>query len=134
MLRGIQCLSQEQIAMNVRRLKTYTAQTGYVYDYYFVGKRPALSGDPLAPSVEYIFDISSDRKTTCAVSVFLSPHVVDSYAAGHGRSLSEPEQYAAVKMRLLQALDEIPDMLHDGRRLTLDVETLSTLLESVGID
>ena len=120
--------------MNVRRLKTYTAQTGYVYDYYFVGKRAALPGDPFAPSVEYIFDISADRKTTCAVSVFLSPQVVDSYAAGHGRSLSEPEQYAAVKMRLLQALDEIPDMLHNGRRLTLDVETLSTLLESVGID
>ena len=120
--------------MNVRRLKTYTAQTGYVYDYYFVGKRPALPSDPLAPSVEYIFDISSDRKTTCAVSVFLSPQVVESYAAGHGRTLSEPEQYAAVKMRLLQALDEIPDMLHDGRRLTLDVEALSALLESVGID
>ena len=120
--------------MNVRRLKTYTAQTGYVYDYYFVGKRPALRSDPLAPSVVYIFDISSGRKTTCAVSVFLSPQVVESYAAGHGRTLSQPEQYAAVKMRLLQALDEIPDMLHDGRRLTLDVEVLSALLESVGID
>jgi hypothetical protein len=120
--------------MTVRRLKTYTAQTGYVYEYYFVGKRPALSDDPLAPSTEYIFDISSDRKTTCAVSVFLSPKVVEAYTITSGRTLSEPEQYAAVKMRLLQALDEIADMLHHGRRLTLDPEVLAALLESVGID
>jgi hypothetical protein len=120
--------------MTVRRLKTYTAQTGYVYEYYFVGKRPALADDPLAPATEYIFDISSDRKTTCAVSVFLAPQVLEAYATSRGRTLSGPEQYAAVKMRLLQALDEIADMLHHGRRLTLDAEILSALLATVGID
>jgi hypothetical protein len=119
--------------MTVRRLKTYTAQTGYVYEYYFVGKRTALTDDPLAPATEYVFDISSDRKTTCAVSVFFPPQVVQDYAASHGRALSEPEQYAAAKLRFLQALDEIADMLHYGRRLTLDAESLPALLESVGI-
>jgi hypothetical protein len=119
--------------MTVRRLKTYTAQTGYVYEYYFVGKRTALADDPLAPATEYIFDISSDRKTTCAVSVFLSPLAVETFTASHSRALSEPEQYAAVKLRLLQALDEIPDMLHDGRRLTVDTDALPVLLELVGI-
>ena len=120
--------------MTVRRLKSHTAQTGYVYEYYFVGKRTALADDPLAPATEYIFDISSDRKTTCAVSVFLAPHVVESYAKSHERSLSEPEQYAAVKLRLLQALDEIPDMRQHGRRVTLEAEALAALLESVGIE
>ena len=120
--------------MTVRRLKTYTAQTGYVYKYYFVGKRAALPDDPLAPATEFIFDISSDRKTTCAVSVFLSPQVLETYNASHERTLSEPEQYAAVKMRLLQALDEIADMPQHGRRLTLDAQVLTALLESVGID
>ena len=48
--------------MTVRRVKTYTAQTGYVYEYYFVGSRAALDGDPFAPSTEFIFDVSSDRK------------------------------------------------------------------------
>lgn len=120
--------------MTVRRLKTYTAQTGYVHDYYFVGKRPALVDDPLAPATEFIFDISSNRKTTCAVSVFLPPRALEDYAANHGRSLSEPEQYAAVKLRLMQAFDEITDMLRDGRRLTIDAEALSAFLESVGID
>ena len=121
-------------AVTVRRLKTYTAQTGYVYEYYFVGKRAALTDDPLAPATEYIFDISSDRKTTYAVSVFLPPLVLEVYTANHARTLSEPEQYAAVKLRLLQALDEITDMLHHGRRLTLDAENLPVLLQSVGIE
>jgi hypothetical protein len=120
--------------MTVRRLKTYTAQTGYVYEYYFVGKRPALANDPQRPATEYIFDVSSDRKTTYAVSVFLPPHALETYTASHGRLLSESEQYAAVKLRLMQAFDEIADMLHEGRRLTLQAEALPALLESVGID
>jgi hypothetical protein len=120
--------------MTVRRVKTYTAQTGYVYEYYFVGSRAALDGDSLAPSTEYIFDVSSDRKSVFAVSVFLPPRVLASYAATRGRTLSDPEQYAAVKLRLLQAFDDTANMLQDGRRLLLDAESLATLLESVGID
>ena len=120
--------------MTTRRLKTYVAQTGYVYEYYFVGKRPALAGDPQAPATEFIFDVSSDRKTTYAVSVFLAPTTIEEFARRHQRSLSEPEQYAAVKLRLMQAFDEIADMFHEGRRLTLEAEALPGLLASVGID
>ncbi len=120
--------------MPVRRLKTYAAQTGLVYDYYFVGKRPALDSDPFAPSTEYVFDISADRKSMFAVSIFLLPGATDVFAAKHGRSLSDPEQYAGVKMRLLQALDEVEDMRQDGRRLTLDAATLAELLESIGVE
>ena len=29
--------------MTIRRLKTYTGSQGYVYQYYFVGKRPAAT-------------------------------------------------------------------------------------------
>ena len=120
--------------MTVRRGKTYTAQTGYVYEYYFVGKREALPDDPFAPSTEFIFDVSSDRKTIFAVSIFLPPRALDEYAAERGRTLSEPEQYAAVKLRLMQAFDEVANMLQDGRRLILDAAMLLTLLESIGID
>ncbi len=117
-----------------RRLKTYTAQTGYVYQYYFVGKRPALADDPEAPSTEYIFDVTSDRKTTFAVSIFLQPQALAAWAASRGRDLSPPEQYAAVKLRLMQAFDEVADMLRDGRRLRLDAERLVALLDSIGVE
>lgn len=120
--------------MTVRRVKTYTAQTGYVYEYYFVGSRAALDGDPFAPSTEFVFDVSRDRKSVFAVSVFLQPRSLETFAEEHGRSLSDPEQYAAAKLRLLQSFDEIPNMLQDGRRLIMDSASLTTLLESVGID
>jgi hypothetical protein len=120
--------------MTTRPLKSYSAQTGYVYQYYFVGKRPALDADPETPATEYIFDVTSDRKTTFAVSIFLQPQALDLRESNRGRNLGEPEQYAAAKLRLLQAFDEVPNMLCQGRRLRLDADLLTALLESIGVD
>jgi len=120
--------------MTIRRIKAYAGQTGYVYQYYFVGMRPALEGDPEAPATEYIFDVTADRKTTFAVSIFLQPQALDAWAASRGRTLSEAEQFAAAKLRLMQAFDEISDMLNQGRRLRLDAELLPALLDSIGVD
>ena len=120
--------------MTVRRIKTYTAQTGYVYQYYFVGKREALASDPESPATEYVFDVSSDRKTTFAVSVFLGPGAIEAWSAARGRKLSEPEGYAAVKLRLMQGFDEIPNMLQSGRRLRVEASEICDLLDSIGID
>ncbi len=118
--------------MNVRRIKTHSAQTGYVYEYYFVGKRRALEGEPA--STEFIFDVSSDRKTRYAVSVFLLDLAAGQWAEAHGRGLTDPEQYAAAKMRLLQGFDEVGNMLAEGRRLILEGDELEQLLGSLGIE
>jgi hypothetical protein len=117
-------------AAAVRRMKTYTGGQGYVYQYYFVGKRPATG----TPATEYIFDVTSDRKTTFAVSVFLMADAVRDWASGHGRSLNEAEEYGAVKMRLFRAFDEVEDMLSDGRALQVDNSSLECLLSNLGID
>lgn len=114
--------------------KTYPAQTGLVYQYYFVGQRAALIDDPEAPSMEYIFDVTSDRKLTFAVSIFLPQPALDHWAAIRGRDLTEPEYYAGVKLRLLQTFDQVADMRLDGRRLRLDGEALVELLDSIGVD
>ena len=58
--------------MTVRRLKTYAGAQGYVYQYYFVGKRPVHA----TQTTEYIFDVSSDLKTTYEVSIILENRVV----------------------------------------------------------
>jgi len=81
-----------------------------------------------------LLDVTSDRKTTFAVSIFLRLEALDVWASSRGRALSEPEQYAGVKLRLMQAFDEIPDMRNDGRRLRLDPDTLLALLESIGVE
>jgi len=118
----------------IRRLKTYASAQGYVYQYYFVGKRAALAGDPEAPATEFVFDVTSDRKLTYAVSVFLKESAVTEWAASHGRALTEPEQYAAAKMRLFRALDDLQDVRADGRRLAINAVDLDASLRTLGVD
>jgi hypothetical protein len=116
--------------MPIRRLKTYTGSQGYVYQYYFVGKRPASSSG----IDEYIFDVTSDRKLTYAVSIFLPRQVVGAWAETHGRSLSDSEQYAAIKMRLFRAFDELEQMQAHGRQLQIDLPSLEESLTSLGLE
>src|ERR1700730_7195535 len=116
----------------IRRLKTYTGAQGYVYQYYFVGKRPAFPADPEAPATEFVFDVTSDRKLTFAVSVFLPNGTRDAWSQTHGRTLTDAEQYGAVKLRLFRAFDELDDVKAHGRRLTIDTASLEEALTTLG--
>jgi len=120
--------------MTVRRLKTYTGAQGYVYQYYFVGKRAAIADDPEAPATEFVFDVTSDRKLTYAVSVFLPNAVIAAWSQAHGRPLTDAEQYGAVKLRLFRAFDELEDVKAEGRRLSIDTALLEEALASLGVD
>jgi hypothetical protein len=113
--------------MTVRRMKTYTGGQGYVYQYYFVGKRTS------GTDTEYIFDVTSDRKTTYAVSVLLPEQARKEWAAKHNRNLTDAEQYAAVKMRLFQAFDGIENMMAEGRELLVDISSLEQSLNTLGV-
>jgi hypothetical protein len=73
-----------------------------------------------APATEFVFDVTSDRKLTYAVSVFLPEKSVRAWAKAHGRPLTEAEQYAAAKLRLFRAFDELEDVKAQGRRLVID--------------
>ena len=120
--------------MTVRRLKTYAGAQGFVYQYYFVGQRPALADDPEAPATEFVFDVTSDRKMTYAVSVFLPEKSVKAWMATHGRPLTDAEQYAAAKLRLFRAFDELEDVKAQGRRLAINARTLEEALASLGVE
>jgi len=120
--------------MTPRRIKTYASDQGYVYEYYFVGKRSALPGATESAATEYVFDVSADRKSTFAVSIVLLREAVKSWSATHGRELSDAEQYGAVKMRLFAGFDEIENMFAEGRRLEVDREALGQLLSRLGVD
>jgi hypothetical protein len=129
-----QAAKAHNLPMTVRRLKTYAGAQGYVYQYYFVGKRAALADDPAAPATEFIFDVTSDRELTYAVSVFLPDRSVAEWSATHGRPLNDAEQYAAVKLRLFRAFDELEDVKAHGRRLTIDQALLEEALSSLGVE
>jgi hypothetical protein len=121
--------------MTIRRLKSYTGSLGYVYQYYFVGKRPApTSGASESAANEYIFDVTSDRKLTYSVSIFLPHLVVAAWTESHGRPLADSEEYAAVKMRLFRAFDELEEMQEKGRQLQIDAHALEESLASLGVE
>jgi hypothetical protein len=87
----------------IRRMKTYSAQTGYVYQYYYEGYRPTLSES--VPSREYVFHVSANRKDWFDTSVLLSEAAQASWQKANGREFSSTERYALAKMALFEAFD-----------------------------
>ena len=120
--------------MTIRRMKTYTGGQGYVYQYYFVGKRPDLEASSAPGATEYVFDVTSDRKTTYSVSVLMEPEALRFWAKTHGRAPTDAEEYAAVKLRLFKAFDEIEDMMAKGRTLAVDSASLEEALATLGVE
>ena len=91
-------------APSVRRLKTYSAQSGYVYQYCYEGQRTfERSGES---GTEFVFSLSADRKLWHPCKVLLSDSAVQSWESAHERELSPTERYAIAKMALFQAFDE----------------------------
>lgn len=119
--------------MTVRRVKAYTGQTGFVYQYYFVGSRPATD-EGLEQATEYIFDVTNDRHTVYAVSIVVRHDAVTAWASAHGRELNQTERYASAKMRLMQVFDEVKDLAGSERRFLVDPANIEELLEPLGLD
>jgi hypothetical protein len=88
----------------VRRVKSYSAANGYVYQYCFYEvNRIANNGGPAG---EFIYAISADRKTTFGLRIVVQQSALESWAQTNGRPLTSSEEYAIAKMRLFQAFDE----------------------------
>jgi Zn/Cd-binding protein ZinT len=85
-------------------MKTYSAQSGYVYQYYYDGYRPFRSAGE--SGVEFVFTVSADRKSWNSVSVQVSDQAVAPWESSHTRTLSNNERYAIGKMALFQAFDD----------------------------
>jgi hypothetical protein len=117
-------------APQVLRTKTYSAQSGYVYQYHYEGHRPFRRGGN--DGTEYVFQVSADRKTSAPVSVFLDEGAVSAWEFAHGRTLSSSECYAIAKVALFQAFDEREQpalMRQDVNVRAADVEGILTTLD-----
>jgi len=115
----------------VRREKSYSAQTGYVYQYYYEGCRDADREG--RPGQEYVFHVSSDRKSSFSLSVFLPKAVVDGWQQRHGRALNSTEQYAAVKLTLFRSFDERADLGAATAEVEVDAGGIEEHLATLGI-
>ena len=110
-----------------RRVKSYSAQSGYVYQYYFFevqkARRGAFSG------TEYVYMVSTDRKTVFPVRILVRSDAVEAWAARMGRALSGTEEYAVAKMRLFQIFDESEQVVAGAHDYFVDDSNLDVLLE-----
>ena len=91
-----------------RRVKSYSSATGYVYQYVFHEIRKGRRG--LAAGNEYVYLVSADRKSSFPLVIFIGQEAVRGWSRRAGRELSGTEEYAAAKMRLFQAFDEVENL------------------------
>jgi hypothetical protein len=109
----------------VRREKTYSAETGFVYRYVYCGQRAIDRG------TQYVFEVSRDRRTFTPISIFLSEDALASWQTAHGRELTGPERYAVAKMALFQAFDRAPDV---ELEVVVQPDDVASILETLGRD
>ena len=114
----------------VRRQKTYSAESGYVYQYFYEGQRPAQRDGKTG--VQFVFNVSADRKSSFPVSVFVSDDVLESWQQRHDRQLGSTERYAIAKMSLFRAFDQrpAPDAMREEVRVQAeDIESILATLD-----
>ena len=115
----------------VRRIKSYSAATGYVYQYHFHEVHKSRRG--FTAGTDYVYLVTVDRKTVFPVGVFVSREAVERWAGQAGRALTGTEEYAVAKMRLFQAFDEVEDLATARPDLRVDESNLAELLNRLDL-
>jgi hypothetical protein len=116
----------------VRRQKSYSGQSGYVYQYFYEGMRPFSKGGESGS--EFVFTFSADRKTSHPVSILVSDEAIAAWERAHGRALISTERYAIAKMALFQAFDDraTPELMKEEVRVR--EADVAGILETLGLE
>jgi hypothetical protein len=115
----------------VRRVKSYSSATGYVYQYYFYEVQKTRRGG--AAGTEYVYMVSLDRKKVFPLRVFVRRDGIEKWGRAGGRDLTGTEEYAVAKMRLFDALDEIAGIESSPPDLVVDESNIDTLLARLNL-
>jgi hypothetical protein len=115
----------------VRRIKTYSAATGYVYQYYFYEVQKTRRG--FSAGTEYVYMVSLDRRQVFPLRIFVKQSAVDKWGRSVGCALSGTEEYAVAKMRLFQAFDESQEIEAKRPDLIVDDSNLDALLSQLDL-
>jgi hypothetical protein len=116
-----------------RRYKTYAAETGVAYRYFFVSRRSVVRPAGLGPGSDYIFVLTADQSAPFELRVFVSERAIAACRAAHSRELDPSEQYALAKMRLFQAFDELEDLRAESLSLVVDETNVEELLAALDL-
>ena len=113
------------------RVKSYSAATGYVYQYYFYEVEKSKRG--AAEGTEYVYMASVDRKHVFPVRIFVQKAAIENWSARTGREFTGTEEYAVAKMRLFQAFDEVEGLSAKTPDLLVDESNLDSLLAQLDL-
>lgn len=115
----------------VRRVKSYSSATGYVYQYYFYEVEKSRRGNHAG--TEYVYMVSVDRKRVFPAKVFVMKEAMEEWSKRNARALTGTEEYAVAKMRLFRAFDEIENFSANTPDLWVDALNLEDLLAQLDL-
>jgi hypothetical protein len=115
----------------IRRMKTYSAQTGYVYQYYYEGYRTFRAG--AESGVEFVFRVSAGPKGGNPITVRVAAAAISRWEEAHSRQISSTERYAIAKMALFQAFDERPTPSHMRDEVNVRFADLQAILDRLDL-
>ncbi len=118
-----------------RRVKSYSAATGFVFQYYFFEvervRRGAKEGS------EYRYMVSADRQTQYPLQILVERSAVQDWNRRYGRELTGTGEYAVAKLRLLQAFDQDESLAQPPRgriaQLFVDETNLDEFLQQLDV-
>lgn len=107
-------------------MKTYSAASGYVYEFFF-----DRFEDKTAQFV-YWFQVSGDRQHWGATEVCLPKSVITEWEEGEGRPLSASERFGIARILLERGFDErAPGDMRNPMRL--DATALGEIAAHLGL-
>lgn len=115
----------------IRRVKSYSATTGYVYQYYFFEVEKKSRG--LVAGTEYVYMVSLDRQQVFPVKIFVRKDSLERWSARTGQGLTGTEEYAIAKMRLFQVFDEMESLLGQAAEIAVDDSNLDSLISQLNL-
>jgi hypothetical protein len=116
-------------APRVGRQKTYSAESGYVYQYVLsTFRQHRRRGEQVH---DYTFEVTTGHEAPARVSVILRSSVLEEWVNQHGRELTASERYAIAKISLKRQLDdsETPESVPaDVEPRVADVDSIASFL------
>ncbi|MGB7761062.1 MAG: hypothetical protein WBL61_14605 [Bryobacteraceae bacterium] len=115
----------------VHRVKSYAADSGYVYEYFYEGHRRWCDG--LGRGVEFEFRVSAGREQWLPAAVVVADRAVQAWEAARARTLSSTERYALAKLALFQAFDQRTAPLATAVDVRVSAADVEAIAERLGL-
>jgi len=96
-----------------RRVKSYSAASGFVYQYYFFEVLPARRTGKEGREYTY--------RSVFPLKIFVEKDALGASTRRTRRGLTGTEEYAVAKLRLFQAFDELNAPLDAGGAASIDL-------------